>query len=351
MALDTFWTTTEVQILRFCTFFSSAFSVLGSFFIIYCFIFLSPARRQNLITRFVFYLSGCHFILSVCWIVSVPLERFTTTCEVLAPLKLYFFIGAFCWTAFIATEVLYCFTHTSVGRFGEMVVPASSGIPEVCYHLIAWILPAILTFFPAWFRRMGDGIWNCWFLEADDPWNYLFICMVSITIVYCMVAYCIVWYKYRQRLEEIGMLTESEDVKATKLQFRITGYLISFLVVWIPGVAVQILGAIDLDPSMPFFVVTVIGSLLLPFNGFLDSLVYGWNRQLLEELRVHCYRNCWCFGWGRGGGHEALKEKRLCFYSCFCKSCEYSEYDEVTGVNEDDTDRDDVDYSSTVYTD
>jgi hypothetical protein len=46
----------------------------------------------------------------------------------------------------------------------------------------------------------------------------------------------------------------------------------------------QIMETMDSTPSVPMFVFTVISASLVPLTGFLDSIIYGWDRKLWESL-------------------------------------------------------------------
>jgi hypothetical protein len=48
------------------------------------------------------------------------------------------------------------------------------------------------------------------------------------------------------------------------------------------------MASVDHDPSVAMFTMTVISATLVPLTGFLDSIIYGWDRKLWECLGASC---------------------------------------------------------------
>ncbi len=81
---------------------------------------------------------------------------------------------------------------------------------------------------------------------------------------------------------------------------KIPIYLLAFLITWVPALATNIAETLHVHHSDALFVGEILTSLLLPLTGFLNSIVYGWDRHLVEKLRVHLTDGyCQCF-WNRG---------------------------------------------------
>jgi hypothetical protein len=125
-------------------------------------------------------------------------------------------------------------------------------------------------------RRFVDGprlMGRCWF--EDDYWTFLFLGFVALSCLYCLGVYCLALFKYRTRLYDAGTPTarhtrhthgarvspyfslgacavvcacacvrsccmvragtysDIQRSKRTEIKFRVTGYLLAFLITWV----------------------------------------------------------------------------------------------------------------------
>lgn len=278
------WSQDERRVFSLCSFVSSLLSLVGSIFIFISFLAFFKSRWKQITHRLVLSLSLCHLLLSVCWLIGGPLDEVSAvTCQVLAPLRYYLFLASFLWTSVIATEMLSMWYRARVNQFGELVIPQPSSVrQELCYHIAAWGIPLAITIWPTIFHHQEHGLWQCWF--EDDYWTFLFLGFVALSCLYCLGVYCLALFKYRTRLYDAGTYSDIQRSKRTEIKFRVTGYLLAFLITWIPLAVLQIMETVDSTRSAPMFVFTVISASLVPLTGFLDSIIYGWDRTLWESL-------------------------------------------------------------------
>jgi hypothetical protein len=111
------WSPSQETTLKYICGVSNVLSALGCGFIVYCFLFIRQERR-NYFQRLVFYLSIVDLVNAIEWLVALAImEESDLVCRILGPYKLYLYLSSFLWTSFIATEMLYRFTHIKFTRY------------------------------------------------------------------------------------------------------------------------------------------------------------------------------------------------------------------------------------------
>jgi len=118
-----------------------------------------------------------------------------------------------------------------------------------------------------------------------------------VAIFYCICVYIfIIWY-YRRRLRASGMFSTDERRMERKLRRQIASYFLAFILCWLWLPLLQIvIAAGGSDTSK--YVVVFASAAFIPLNGFLNILVYGLNRTILEDLKLQWrayYLCCCCF--------------------------------------------------------
>jgi len=182
------WSSTQEHILRGVCGVANLLSALGCGFILYCFLFVRQERRSYF-QRLVFYLSIVDFFNAIQWlfvlvIIAIDGKDVPYVCQILGPYKLYLYLVSFLWTSFIATEMLYRFTHIKTTSFGEIVIPQHSTLKERYYHLIAWLLPLPLVIYPIIDDSMGEAAgYSCWYVETRQGWSFFFLGLVVLTVL------------------------------------------------------------------------------------------------------------------------------------------------------------------------
>jgi len=116
----------------------------------------------------------------------------------------------------------------------------------------------------------------------------VFLGFIGICALYCLVVYCLALFKF-SRKNTTGSYSKLQEQNRGELKFRSTSYLLAFFVTWIPVFVAQILQKTTHTASVPMFVFTAISSLLVPLTGFLDSIIYGWDKKLRDVI-VRCFR-------------------------------------------------------------
>jgi hypothetical protein len=271
-------------ILSILSYTACSLALVGSSFIIILYLFFPSLR--TFFRQLVFWLSLTDWCTALIWILAAALRTVSPiVCDILGPLQLYFSLSALAWTGIIATDILIRLWGSSFSRFGEFQQPGKRSLKLVIsYHFVAWILPGCFTIDPILQRRLQANYMHCWFANTTDPFNYAYVILALSTLVYCCVAYIVTTLLYRKKLNESGMITEIERQKFSYLKLQVARYLLAFAVCWIIVPVTDILAPFK-PPLDVSFVLIAILSFTLPLNGFLNSIVYGLDRPLLEHLK------------------------------------------------------------------
>ncbi len=185
---------------------ASGLSFIGTTCIISSYLFVPYLRTP--FRRLIMYLAITDLASSILWLLSVIVDKldvlnddYSLVCSILGPLQVYFYLASFVWTAIIgpppnltgflclisshssssssslsacviaATETLRRFRGTTVGPFGEIIVPTLSRSPlrEIVYHAIAWLLPAPIIVYPTVKHHFGENIMQCVLFSHSSP--------------------------------------------------------------------------------------------------------------------------------------------------------------------------------------
>lgn len=285
------WSDTEVTVLKYICIVSNALSALGCGFIIYCFLFLAQERR-NYFQRLVFYLSIVDFFNAIEWLLTIiVMDDSRVVCRILGPFKLYLYLSSFLWTVFIAVETLYRFNHIKVTLLGEVTIPQHSNLKERYYHLIAWVLPLPLVIWSLTDASMASGAYSCWYSNPQEVKSFLFLGLVVLTVLFCTVIYAVVVYRYLNMLKLSGIY-HTEQGQSFKLEMKVPAYILSFIICWGPALATNMVEAFDVGETKPRFYAECMTALLLPLTGWLNSIVYGWSKELHRQLYAQIVSFC-----------------------------------------------------------
>jgi len=219
------------DLFALCSFISATLSLAGSVFIFICFFTFFRTRRKKFAHRLVLYLSLAHFALSISWLLGGSSSKnLLVSCSTLAPLRYYFCLASFIWTSCIATEMLRMWVSARENHLGEIIVSQRffSWHYEVGYHVLGWVLPGIVTVWPSFLSGRSQSLWDCWF--DYEEWTYVFLAFVAVCFLYCLFIYCLALFHQFSRFGSHHILQES---RRTELRFRVTSYLLAFLVTWV----------------------------------------------------------------------------------------------------------------------
>jgi len=291
MVAATDWSSGQAETLKYICGVSNVLSALGCGFIVYCFLVIRQERR-NYFQRLVFYLSIVDLFNAVQWVVALlVMDESDYVCRILGPYKKYLYLASFFWTTFIATEMLYRFTHIKFSHFGDVLIPQHSNIKERYYHLIAWVVPLPFVIWPLVDGSMSNGSYSCWYSDPQEVWSFVFLGLVVLTVLYCTITYAFVTQRYFKMLKLSGIYS-TEQGRAFKLETKVPAYILSFIICWGPALATNVVEAIDTSPTTPRFYLECMTAFLLPLTGWLNSIVYGWSRELHEQLFAHLRSLC-----------------------------------------------------------
>ncbi|KAL6044437.1 hypothetical protein QOT17_023347 [Balamuthia mandrillaris] len=298
------WNEGQVIALTTVTYFSVILSMLGSLFIMFC--YLKNILRRTFFLALVFWLSLVEFLNSLQWIISLSLMGVSEwVCIVMGPIKLYFFLCSCLWIVFIATEMLYRFTHAQITRFGDLTIPTKSPVKLWMYFICGWMLPLPYAICSIVWKRMGMGLYSCWFISDAYVWNYVFWGIVMASIAYCIVIYTVVLVLQARKLQQTGNFASYERSKVKMLRLRLTGYMLVFILSWGPEIILNIVLLAGVQNTTVTFPMTLVCSLLWPLSGFLNSIVYGWHDTVLSYIN-----------------HKFWTMLRCCCCCCRCRCME-----------------------------
>jgi hypothetical protein len=309
------WEDWQQESLAIVCYISNSLSLIGCAFIIYCFLFLS---KRNYFQKLIFYLSLANFFNALQWIISLATMNLSDyVCWICGPIKLYLYMCSFLWTAFIALEILLRLCSYKVTSLGEVIIPPHSRIKERYYHLIAWICPIPLAVPSLVQHLMFNGPYNCWY-RPNNGWHIFFLALVVATLVYSIFIYILIIWKYCKVLSLHGAYS-TDTAREAGLSRRVPFYILAFVICWGPPLISNFSEVVTSESSMYLFVAEMFSALLLPLTGWLNSIVYGWNRLLLEQFKLSVlaqskilYRGlcclCCCCNRRRGEDDRGAKE-------------------------------------------
>eukprot|EP01089_Gocevia_fonbrunei_P002560 TRINITY_DN12507_c0_g1_i1.p1 TRINITY_DN12507_c0_g1~~TRINITY_DN12507_c0_g1_i1.p1 ORF type:complete len:323 (+),score=-6.97 TRINITY_DN12507_c0_g1_i1:13-981(+) len=274
---------TEFLILKCVSNVSASLSLIGASFIILTYIFIPKLRRINM-QRLVFFMAIPDLCNAIGWLIVNPLQS-KEVCKTLGVYQLFFFISSVLWPASIATEILYQFLWTRPNGFGVLVLPAPYRF-EKFYHVISWGVPCIFIIEPAIRNRLSSTNKWCWFKNISDPFNFMFLGLVVLSLLYSLSVYIYIFSR-RNKYDQTG--SEVEVVNRKQFKFlvkRLTGYLLGFIYNFsmLPILSFALLIFKPSDDNDGAFVLWLMTTATLPLTGFTNSVVYGCSKPLKEKF-------------------------------------------------------------------
>jgi len=270
----------QVQTLARITHVSSTLSILGALFIIISFLMFKSFRKTHSYTVLIFWLSICDLGSGIAYDV-VPIDRSDVYCTIQGSVIQFFQIGSFMWTGCIAVSLL------------QLVVSKQNDITKwfKWFHLVVWSCAAIDVAIGLIFGVFGDAnpetnsdksSW-CWIKYEMEYWKFglyfiPFFCVWTANMVI-----------YVRVTKEIHRVVISPSLKG-RAEHRIRLYLLVFMLCVGVGAVNRIQNAIA--PGHPWFWLYILDAAVSPLQGFLNSIVYGMNKQLRERWKELIHTLC-----------------------------------------------------------
>jgi hypothetical protein len=243
----------------------ASLSVLGSSFIIFTYWYLPKLRSFPY--KLIAYLSLADWFSSFAYILGADNDADecvnTVICGLTAAMSQFFDVATFLWTAVIAFNI-YCVLVQGKG-------------PEIrryekYYHMVAWGIPMVLLIVVAATGSLGDaGNW-CWITEDHQIERVLcyyvplMLIMIVNGVIYVLIGRAV-----------------SDTLEASTINRRLRLYILVFVFIRLWSVINRFQNWVN--PTEPVYALYLLHSLFSPLQGFLNSIVYGFNKKVISTWR------------------------------------------------------------------
>ncbi|KAI9144467.1 hypothetical protein BKA69DRAFT_1122313 [Paraphysoderma sedebokerense] len=243
-------------------------SIFGSIYIIISYIYLKKNQR-HVTTKMVFYLS-CLDLFSSTWIVIMSalklgkqISTFNALCSFQGWVQLFFYGCTNFWSLAFAIQLYLQIVRRK----------AISGKRWIMTHILVWVPNLLISLVPLVFTSwttFGDSGPVC-FIRDPVARQILYYAPVYAIIVSIVILYALIIYHIHSSAARVQSATRSR-MSHRRTFFKLGLYPAVFLMIWIPNSINRLYEAVTLDIS---FALTILQTLLLPSQGFLNCVVYG----------------------------------------------------------------------------
>lgn len=257
----------DSAVMRILTLTSSSLSIVGSSFIIASYLVFPGLRTFPF--KLVVYLSISDWFASLAYglgMIGVKPQVCSTEffCYVSAQMSQFFDVATFLWISAIAFNVFQVMVRKK-GRAVEHY--------ERSYHFFVWGVSLVSMLIPGFIGAFGDaGLW-CW-ITPSHPMTQFFCYYLLLILVFIFNMIVLVW---------VGLALRNDASSQTNtVTIRLLSYILVFFVIRIWSVTDRI---IDYATGQPVLALAMLHSFFSPLQGFCNAVVYGMNRQVLNEWR------------------------------------------------------------------
>jgi len=252
---------------------SSSLSIFGCAFIL---VLYSRIRNRDTISKLILFLTIADLFYSLSIAISQIFLFFNyysyVMCVTFRCFIQFFIVSSFCWTSCIAVqlflEVRYLsrFEHTNRFFYG--------------YHMISWTLPLLLVLISLFSNSIEESEQGWCHAKRDYELLFWFSPMI-ITLIWNMIFYAMIsrqiWVVFSavKKVGEQGLKTE------LKVALKLSTLLLVIVVCWMFDVW---------NHSSKYFlnicpneILYVLQDMMTPFQGFLNSIVYGLSTKELKS--------------------------------------------------------------------
>lgn len=261
----------------------SILSILGSIFIITCYIYLRDLRTFAFRLVFMVAVSDVFYSLGLflgdAGGSASHLGASPALCTLQAILISYFQLTSLTWAVSIAFTL-----HMAFLRELPSFAPNEVERHNLKYHLVCWGLPLLLTSLPAFTNSYGDtGGW-CWISSlssAGTTWRFLqFYIWLWAAIAYNFYVFPNIYRKLREFQSAAG----DDESSSSSMARRLRLYPVVLLVCHTPGTILSIYEAASGSQLFWLHMMTVIFSASM---GLLNALIYGLTPEVAKQV---CFR-------------------------------------------------------------
>jgi len=248
---------------------SSMLSILGSIFIILSYLLFRNIRKAH--APLIFWLSVCDFFSSLAYF-AIPVAKGSIYCSVQGGMIQFFQIGSFTWTASIALALYLVMVKNKTFNVGI-------GHLMKYLHLFAWSFAAIDVGIGVYLNVYGDANYEgegsppswCWIKSDRNLEKFvLYFLPFGVVWIFNLIIYVMV------------SRTINKVVKSQELRGRAFTRMRLYLLVYMFCIGIGAVNRIQnfISPKNPIFWLNVCDAAVSPLQGFLNSVVYGMNKQI-----------------------------------------------------------------------
>eukprot|EP00298_Acanthocystis_sp_HF-20_P019774 c240_g1_i1.p1 GENE.c240_g1_i1~~c240_g1_i1.p1 ORF type:complete len:312 (+),score=69.81 c240_g1_i1:20-955(+) len=280
MSDDTGYSDEDYNTIENLSFVSASLSCAGCIFIIFSYLFFK--NLQMFPFKLIFFVSCTELVVSILTFVVED-----NACWIRAAITDYFELSTMMWISIISFNI---FQILCLGNKNVQLL-------EKYYHLVAWGIPLLLWIPVAVTGSFGDaGIW-CWIPASKitarwacyyGPWTIVILFNVSLHLYITRSIY------FQSKTKKISpqrvMAGQNQtqvlsDKQESQILTRLRLYVAVFLWVsfWSFGHRMDELIHGHQSHLTTF---AILHAFFRPLQGFLNSIVYGINRRLLNEYKV-----------------------------------------------------------------
>jgi len=269
---------------------SGALGLVGSLFIVISFLWIGRKSRQ-FPQHLIFWLGLSDGALALSLLMGTFKDPKTglsvTWCHIQAFNAQFWALANILWVLVIAVK-LYLRYRFDV----EAKVLQEWHVPS---HCLCWGLPAITCLVITAIRGWGSGPAWCW-IGGDDRlfiarfvgfYLYVIGVFLAILIIYIMLIARILKRAPKvfssTVLEDLDDYFENEQSLRKKITFRVSLYLLSFIIAWGGGLVNRVYGW--WTGGHVSFVLWMIQVACVPVQGIFDAIVYGLNRNTVLQYK------------------------------------------------------------------
>ena len=267
----------ETVWIKAVIFISALLSVCGTSFIIFSYYYFIPLRtfpiKMIVMLSFTDLFSSLSYFVGFANHAALCFER-EFSCTLSAIMTQFFDVASFCWMTIIAFNIYQIISKERGSNVEDN---------EKYYHLFAWGLPSLLLIIVVSTDSMGDaGNW-CW-IKKEYVFERLFCYYIPLILLICSMAYI---------YSLIAKSLKNFEMHATKnaITRRLQLYLTVFLITRIPSIINRF---VELASGESIFIFVLLHSIFSPLQGFLNALIYGMNKKIINQWKDFLSTRCTC---------------------------------------------------------
>jgi len=255
----------QIETLQIVTHVSSSLSIVGSLFIIISYVVFPTMRRVH--STIIFFLSFCDLFSSLAWSV-IPVSLSDNWCLAQAIIVQFFQIASFIWTGAIAVSLYLVLVKKKVEFSFEHRI----------FHLVSWLSAAInvsIGYFAGIFGNANADVTDknpswCW-IKYQENFYKLGLYFIPFFIIWIFNLF--IYIRVSKEIVKIKS-TSIREIAETKIRI--------YLLVFMFCVSVGAINRMQnwIDPKSPQYWLYFCDALVSPLQGFLNSIIYGMNKQL-----------------------------------------------------------------------